>query len=173
MKKTLFTLLLVAFATASFAQNTREDMAARRAEMTQKRAAQLVKAMRLTDEDESWFTELYTEYQDTLNALRQALRPQSQPEEVNGMKDMKKISDDEALQMIQNQFTMEEKQVAVKRAYCEKFATRLTSKQLMLVFMGPAINGNRQREGQQQGGRMPGMPMGPGFGGGWGGPGRF
>lgn len=175
MKKALFTLLVALFATTALAQSEqRENPAARRTEMIQKRAAQLVKAMRLTDEDESWFTELYTEYQDSLYALRQALRPQSQPEEVNGMKDMKKISDEEASQMILNQFTMEEQQVAVKRAYYEQFKNRLTPKQLMLVFMGPAMGGQRQQQGQQQDGMRRGWG-GPGFGGpgGWGGPGRF
>lgn len=177
MKKTLLTLLLAAFATAAFAQSEqREDPAARRAEMTQKRAAALIKTMRLTDEDEAWFTQLYTEYQDTLNALRAALRPKRQPEEVNAMKDMKKLSDEEVSQMILNQFTMEEQQVAVKRAYYEKFSTRLTPKQMMLLFMSPAMGGQRQQQGQQQDGMRRGWGgPGGGFGGpgGWGGPGRF
>lgn len=173
MKKTIFTLLLAIFATAAFAQNEQrsqnsEDMATRRAQMTKQRTTQLIKSMRLTDEDEAWFTQLYTEYQDTLNALRDALRPQSQPEEVSGMKDMKKFSDEEASQMIANQFSMEEQQVAVKRAYYAKFSARLTPKQLMLIFMGPAMNRGQRQQGQQ------GDQMRRGFGGpgGWGG-GRF
>lgn len=176
MKKIVFAVVLALVATAAAGQNNGENPAARRAEMTQKRAAQLVKIMHLTDEDETWFTQLYTEYQDSLRALRAALRPEGQPEEVNGMKEIKKLTDEEAQKMVANQFTMEEKQVAVKRAYYERFSQRLTPKQLVVVFMSPAM-GNRQRDGQQpqQGGRypgMPGMPMGGGFGG-FGGPGRF
>lgn len=176
MKKTIFALMLAFVATAVFAQ--KEDMADRRAEMIQKRATGLVKSMKLTDEDEAWFTSLYTEYQDSLMNLRQALRPEGQPEEVNGMKEMKKYSDEQIQEMIANQFTMEEKQVAVKRAYYEKFAERLTPRQLMMVFMGPGINGARQRGAQQPGGdhMRGGFPGGPGgFGGpgGWGGRGGF
>ena len=154
------------FVGASFAQ--KEDFAARQKEMVEKRAAQLVKNMKLTDEDETWFTQLYTEYQDTLFALRQALRPQSQPEEVNGMKEMKQFSDLEASQMIENQFKMEEQQVAVKRVYYAKFQERLTPKQMMLVFMGPAMN--RQNKNNQNGDDFPRRGMG-GFGGPMGGPG--
>lgn len=172
MRNTILALMLAFVATAVCAQN--EDKAARRAEMIQKRAAALVKAMKITDEDEAWFTGVYTEYQDSLMSLRDALRPEGQPEEVNGMKEMKKYSDEQIQQMISNQFAMEEKQVAVKRAYYQKFAERLTPRQLMLVFMGPGINGARQRGAQQPGGdRMRGgFPGGPGgFGGpgGWGG----
>ncbi|MCQ2293172.1 MAG: hypothetical protein MJZ54_03970 [Bacteroidaceae bacterium] len=170
MKKVLMTLALVLIASGAFAQ--KEDFAARRAEWTQKRAEQLVKNMKLTDEDEGWFKALYIEYQDSLNALRDALRPETQPEEVNGMREMKQFSDEEAQQMLLNQFNMEEKQVAVKRAYYEKFSTRLTPKQMMLVFMGPAMNrggqnGQRGGEGFRRGG------FGPGFGGPGFGPGRF
>lgn len=176
MKKIIFAFMLAFVATAVFAQN--EDRAARRAEMVQKRAAQLVKSMKITDEDEAWFTGLYTEYQDSLMSLRNALRPEGQPEEVNGMKEMKKFTDEQIQQMIANQFAMEEQQVAVKRAYYQKFAERLTPKQLMMVFMGPGINGARQRGAQQQGGDRfrGGFPGGgPGFGGpgGWGGRGGF
>ena len=171
MKKLLMMLALVLLAGNAFAQ--KEDYAERRAEWTQKRAAQLVKNMKLTDEDEDWFKTLYIEYQDSLNALRDALRPQSQPEEVNGMKEMKQYSDVEAQQMILNQFSMEEQQVAVKRAYYEKFRTRLTPKQMMLVFMGPAMSRQGQRD-RQEGDRMRrgGFPGGP-MGGFRGAPGRF
>lgn len=177
MKKTLFTLLLAAFATVVFAQNEQrtqgEDMATRRAQMIKQRTTQLIKSMRLTDEDEAWFTQLYTEYQDSLFSLRDALRPQSQPEEVNGMKDMKKFTDEQAQQMILNQFNMEEKQVTLKRAYYEKFSTRLTAKQLMLLFMGPSMNDRRQQQNGQNRGGYPGQRGWGGPGGGWGGPGRF
>lgn len=75
MKKLLMMLALVLLAGNAFAQ--KEDYAERRAEWTQKRAAQLVKNMKLTDEDEDWFKTLYIEYQDSLNALRDALRPKA------------------------------------------------------------------------------------------------
>lgn len=172
MKKVLMTLALVLIASGAYAQ--KEDFAARRAEWTQKRAEQLVKNMKLTDEDEDWFKALYIEYQDSLNALRDALRPETQPEEVNGMKEMKQFSDVEAQQMLLNQFSMEEKQVAVKRAYYHQFRTRLTPKQLMLVFMGPAMNRGGNQNGQRGEGFRRGGFGGPGMGGlGFGGPGRF
>ena len=167
MKKLFMLAILTMFVGVGFAQKDKNvNFAERQKEMTAKRAAQLIKNMKLTDEDEDWFTQLYTEYQDSLFALRMSLRPHSQPEEVNGMKEMKQFTDEEATKMLENQFQMEEKQVSVKRAYYAKFKERLTPKQMMLVFMGPPMN-LRGKDNNQNQMPMPPHPM-PGFGG-WGG----
>ena len=60
---------------------------------------------------------------------------------------------------IENQLKSDELQVSIKRTYLEKFKTRLTPKQLLLIFKRPAAPGGQNRPG---GGR----PGGQGFPGG-------
>lgn len=181
----LFSALFLCSALNANAQSRRHgsesgDREAQRKEMVQRHADALVQRMSLDEVTAKWFVPLYQEYSEALAAIRYEAMP-SKDKAIDG------LSDEDAERLIIGQFEAEEKSVAVKRTYYERFKQRLTSQQLVKVFAGqPGQHGGQagQRGGQRgghsfDGGRDfgPGGPGGPGFdgpgfGGGFG-PGGF
>ena len=164
MKKFLTLALVALMATTAMAQNEQDERGERRGrkEMSERFVKALAKQLKLDDATTNWFTPLFQEYQDTLQAVRRGNRADE--------KRVKKMSDAEVKDLIQTSFDKEEKVVALKRAYYAKFAEKLTAQQLYQVF-NPQMNrqnlGNNNR--QQGGGFRGGFPGGgPG---GFGGPG--
>lgn len=167
----LFTALLLCGALNASAQGRRHndggDRTAQRQEMVQRQADQLVQRMSLDDVTAQWFVPLYVEYADALFAIRHEAMP-SRDKAIDG------LSDEDAEQLILNQFEAEEKTVALKRSYYERFKQRLTSQQLVKVFaMQPGQRGGQrgQRGGEGFDGGRDFGPGGPGFGGSGFGPG--
>lgn len=169
----LFAALLLCGTLTASAQGRRHhdggDRTAQRQEMVQRQADQLVQRMSLDDVTAQWFVPLYVEYADALYAIRHEAMP-SRDKAIDG------LSDEDAEQLILNQFEAEEKTVALKRSYYERFKQRLTSQQLVKVFaMQPGQRGGQQGSRGQRGGfdgGQEGFGPGPGFGGpGFGGPG--
>lgn len=142
-----------------------------RTEMLQKRASRLASELKLDDETTAWFTPLYVEYQDTLQAINRPKMPKK-----DGEKKSKKteLSDLEAYQLVEDVFAKSEKRVALQREYYKKFKEKLTAKQLVTIFVHENGRPQGQRpQGQhpqmQGGGMQGGFPGGPdgGFGGGF------
>ena len=157
MKKLIF--VLCAFLALGVSANAQSDDKKKSKEkkdsreLLQRRAVRLAEQMKLNQETAVWFTPLYVEYSDTLRKAMRLSRPKAE-----GMK-AASLTDEEVLQQIENQLKSDELQVSIKRTYLEKFKTRLTPKQLLLIFKRPAAPGGQNRPG---GGR----PGGQGFPGG-------
>lgn len=172
MKKfILAALALVLVSTAAMAQrgNNRQFNPA---QMYQTMAENLAKQLKLKNEKADQFKLLYIDYQ---NARANAENP-------NGAKadekiDVKKMTDEEANALIQQQLAGQEAQLAVDKEYLAKFLEILTpvetaqvfvrrlSMQNMMGGMGNSMRG-MNRGGFGGGGFGGGMPGG-GFGGGF------
>lgn len=168
----LFSALLLCGALNANAQSRRHggeggDREAQRKEMVKRHADTLVERMSLDDVTAKWFVPLYVEYSEALAAIRHEAMPSKD-------KAIDSLSDEDAEQLIVGQFEAEEKTVAVKRDYYERFKQRLTMQQLVKVFAGQTgqRGGQRGQRGGEgfDGGRDFG-PGGPGFGGSGFGPG--
>ena len=74
------------------------------------------------------------------------------------------MTDDEALAAVEKMFASQERVLAVKRAYYERFKEKLTPQQLFRLFRP---KNERRRAAQGPGQFGPGMPPPPGMGGGF------
>ncbi len=175
MKKSVF---LFAFATLTLgnalnvnAQND-NDRAARRQEMQARITEQLIKDLKLTDEQKAKFEPIFANYQKELAALRQD-QNRDQAEQRN----KKDLTEAEATAQLQEVFTRQEEQIQqsqlrldIQKKYCAELSGVLTPQQLLKVFQ-PQQNRNRQG-GQGNRGGFGGQRGGfGGPGGGFGGPG--
>ena len=140
-------------------------------EMYTRAGERLAKQMKLDDEKKQTFLVLYLDYMAT---RQNAGDPKG--EELNGQDekiDMKKLTDAQATELIQKQFTKQEKQLAVDKEYYAKFLEILTPAQTAQIYLqqGGQRGGFRQNggEGGGQRGGMGGGPRGGGMGGNGGG----
>lgn len=152
-----------------------------------KQATRMASELKLDDKTQAWFIPLYAEYQDTLRSLRRPveMRVQSkkgkackqglasdangQAPDVKGKTPQAKLgrlqlTDAEALQRIEENFSRTEREVALKRVYMARFQEKLTPQQLFVIFCRSSMQ-QRPQKGRPQGGMQGGgRPMG-GFGG--------
>lgn len=165
MKKAVLTVLLFTFAAlVAMAQNAngrrqRFDPT----EVHARTAERLVKQMKLDDEKEEAFKVLYLDYQ---TARSNAANPKGGNE--NEEVDLKKITDEQAMELIEKRLSAQEAQLKVDREYLPKFLELITPAQAAHVFVGRtgaqgsrSVQGSMMRPGGMMGG---GMNMG-GFGG--------
>lgn len=142
-----FTLaaLALAFACslpASAQRGQRNTDPAAQKERVAQRAAREAQRLKLSDETTAKFVPLYTAYLDSLDSLRRDARPEGK---------MKEMTDEQALQRVEQRFTMQEREVAIKRAFLEQLRPMLTAKQIFQVF-NPVQMRPRPQRGQQMGG---------------------
>lgn len=137
-------------------------------EMFNRQAERLVKQLKLEDEKKDVFTVLYLDYQA---ARQNATHPKGEDDSDERI-DIKKLTDEQATQLIEKQFAQTEAQLTVDKEYYKKFLEILTPSQTAQIFIRQRA-GNRA--GNMQGGQRPGGGRGQGgqggFGGGFGGPG--
>lgn len=74
------------------------------------------------------------------------------------------LTDAEALQRIEENFSRTEREVALKRVYMDRFQEKLTPQQLFVIFCRSSMQQRPQKERPQGGMQGGGRPMG-GFGG--------
>ena len=158
-----------------------------RKEISTKQATRMASELKLDDKTQAWFIPLYAEYQDTLRSLRrpagmpapekkdkaskqdqapdaQGQAPDANDEKPQAKRGSKQLTDAEALQQIEENFSCTEREVALKRSYLARFKEKLTPQQLYTIFCRPAMQ-QRPQNGRSQGGMNGGgRPMG-GFGG--------
>ena len=129
MKKKILMFLLVSLVGAgSYVQaQDRDQINERIKAYSEKMTKNLAKELDLDKETEKWFVDLYQEYQDTLRAVRG-------PQRINE-KVLKKMSDEQATQMVEDIFTLSEYRVALQRAYYVRFKEKLNAKQLVKIFL--------------------------------------
>lgn len=166
------TLLLAFCALTAAAQESSDQRREREnnvdiTEIYNRQATQLAKQMKLSGDTKDLFTILYLDYQ---NARHNAANPEGGDSEgTEQQADLKEITDDEALEMIEANFDRQEKQLAVDREYLPKFLEIITPAQAARLFLQ---QGMRPTSGNQRGqGGGPDGGMGGGPGGGMGGPG--
>ncbi|MEE1415495.1 MAG: hypothetical protein U0J92_08525 [Prevotellamassilia sp.] len=152
-----------------------------------KQATRMASELKLDDKTQAWFIPLYAEYQDTLRSLRRPVEMRvqskkgkackqglasdanSQAPDVKGKTPQAKLgrlqlTDAEALQRIEENFSRTEREVALKRVYMARFQEKLTPQQLFVIFCRSSMQ-QRSQKGRPQGGMQGGgRPMG-GFGG--------
>lgn len=165
MKKLILSALaLVLVSVATMAQNNNGGQRQRMtpAEMYNLQAERLAKQMKLNDEKSESFKVLYLDYQ---TARHNAENPKGEDKKAERI-DYKKMTDEQATELIQKSFAAQEAQLAVDKAYLPKFLEILTPVQAAQIFIRRA--GNMQQGGfnpQQRGmgGRPGGMGMGGGF----------
>ncbi len=164
----LSALTLVLVSVAAMAQNGNGGQRMRfdPTEMYNRQAERLVKQMKLDDDKAEVFKVLYLDYQ---TERRNAANPKGENAEDERV-DMKKLTDEQAAELIQKQFASQEAQLKVDKDYLPKFLEILTPVQAAQVY----IQRGGQRGGMGQNGGFQGRPGG-GFGGGFpnGGPGGF
>lgn len=145
-----------------------------------KQATRMASELKLDDKTQAWFIPLYAEYQDTLRSLRRPVemraqskkgkaRKQGQAPDVKGETPQAKLgrlqlTDAEALQRIEENFSRTEREVALKRVYMARFQEKLTPQQLFVIFCRSSMQQRSQKERPQGGMQGGGRPMG-GFGG--------
>lgn len=161
-KKMMMFLFIALMGAGTCAQaQSRDKMAERLKAYSEKMTKSLAKDLDLDEETEKWFIDLYQEYQDTLLTTRGPQRLSD--------KQLKKMSDDEATQVVEDIFQAGEKKVALQRAYYARFKEKLNAKQLVKVFSPNPRNFMMANPGSMN--RMRSYPGGGagGFGGGMGG----
>lgn len=152
-----------------------------------KQATRMASELKLDDKTQAWFIPLYAEYQDTLRSLRRPVEMHAQSKkgkackqglasDANGQApDVKgetpqaklgrlQLTDAEALQRIEENFSRTEREVALKRVYMARFQEKLTPQQLFVIFCRSSMQQRPQKERPQGGMQGGGRPMG-GFGG--------
>ena len=135
-------------------------------EMNNRQAERLAKQMKLDDDKAEAFKVLYLDYQ---NARQNAANPKGEKENDDKV-DFKKLTDEQATELIQKQFTTQEAQLNVDKEYLPKFLEILTPAQAAQVYVRRmGMSGNMRQGGQGRPGGFPGG--GPGGGGGF--PGGF
>ena len=172
MKRLIVMALAVVLVSAvSFAQNNNRSNRRQRntAEMQARMAERLADQMKLDKDKQELFKVLYLYYQ---TARQNAVNPKGEEEE---RIDLKKISDEEATQLIDKQLKGQEAQLAVDKEYLPKFLEILTPSQAAYIYVrGANVRGNNNSGGRQGGfgGGFPGggFPGGGFPGGGFGGP---
>lgn len=177
MHTRLLTLALLLCALTATAQESSDQRREREnnidiTEIYNRQATQLAKQMKLDSDTKELFTILYLDYQ---NARHNAANPTGGDSEgTEQQADLKEITDDEALELIEKNFDRQEKQLAVDKEYLPKFLEIITPAQAARMFLQ---QGMRPTSGNQRGGRdggPDGMGGGPGgMGGPGGGPGGF
>lgn len=150
------------------AQNNNE---ARRAEAIARQVERLEKDLKLTDDQKAKFKDIYTRYQEELQALRQN-QPRNQADNNDSKKE---LTDEEATAQLAEVFARQEQQLQqqqarldVQKKYCAELSQILTPQQLLKVFQpqwGRGQQGNNNR-GNFGGGRGGFGGGGGGFGGG-------
>lgn len=168
-------LLMAVLLMASTSVWAQDEMSQRRermsniniAEVYNRQAQRWVKQLKLKKDKEDLFTVLFLDWQ---NARHNAVNPNGGDAENNAqMTDFEKVSDEDAMKAIQDNFVRQEKQVAVDREYLPKFLEMLTPQQAAQLF----LNQQARRATGNGGFPMGGMRGGGGFGGGgFGGGGR-
>lgn len=176
---TLAVLLCVSYAQAQNQGNRRSRQRMDPTEMYNRNAERMAKQMKLDDEKTQLFTVLYLDY---MNARQNAAYPKGEEQNEQQI-DMKKLTEEQAKELIEKQFNRTEAQLKVDKEYYPKFLEFLTAVQTSQVFLrGMNMGGNRQggnvngpRGGGGFGGGFPGggFPGGGDFGGGFGGGGGF
>ncbi len=169
MHKTIMIFCLLAAVACGTAgaqsRNDKEDKGAK--QRTERMATQVAKNLKLDDETAEWFKPVYVEMQDSLRNIRR-----------NARADRKQLSKDnapteeEAAQLIEENFEAAEKETAVKRVYYSKLRERLTAVQLLQIFARPALPGGRNTTRPDRN-RFPGGGPGDFPGGGFPGNGDF
>lgn len=151
-------LAMILATSTALAQNEQGQRRARMntTEMFNRQAERLAKTMKLDDEKTELFTVLYLDYQTT---RMNAANPKGENDEQERI-DMKKITDEQATELINKQLARTEAQLKVDKEYLAKFLEFLTPTQVVNIFAP-------QRNARNMGGERP-----QGFGrGGFGGPG--
>ena len=171
MKKFLITALaLVLVSAVAMAQNNRNRNRQNPAEMYTTMAENLAKQLKLKKEKAETFKLLYVDYQNARRAAQGAAGDFTAE-----VPDVKKMTDEEANQLIQEQFDSQLKQVAVDKEFLPKFLEILTPVEAAQVFvtrlsMQSMMGGNMGNMMRGMGGARMG---GGGFGGGGFGGGGF
>lgn len=130
---------------------------------SQRVARMMAQQLKLNGDTATWFTQLYTEYQDTLHAVRFRM-PRTQ-----GKRGVQ-LSNEAATAQIEAALTANERAAAIKRSYAARFAEQLTPQQVLKVL---TFNPQQQMQQRQINPRQGFAPMGgqgmPGGHGGFGG----
>lgn len=167
--KHIFTfIVLVVFCTSVSAQDNQQQGRRRRmdaTEMFNRNAERLVKQLKLDDEKKDMFTVLYLDY---MAARQNAAHPKGETDD-NANVDFKKITDEEAKELVEKQFARTEAELKVDRDYYTKFLDILTPAQAAQVFVRGAGRGMEGMNGRRPEGFGRGGFGGGGFGGGFGG----
>lgn len=165
--KTNFFIATAIFCLVSFSASAQDGNNRRqrfdRAEMIQRYADRLAQQMNLSEEKSSTFKVLFMDYQ---MARQNAANPKGENEQPENV-DMKKLSDEQASELVQKHFAAQEAQLKVDKEYYPKFLEILTPSQAAQVFVPQRGMGQR---GQGQRGRNGGGRQGGGngnFGGGY------
>lgn len=148
-------LLTLAPATMMQAQTEQNKPQARRERsqsgmQTQRLARQMAQQLKLSGDTATWFTQLYTEYQDTLRAVRFRM-PRTQGKRAVQM------SAEAAKAQIEALLTANERADAIKRSYATRFAEQLTPQQVLKVL---TFNPQQQMLQRQINPRQGFAPMG-------------
>jgi len=162
----LAVLLCVGSAQAQDQGGRRQRQRMNTTEMYTRNAERMVKQMKLDEEKAQLFTVLYLDY---MTARQNAANPKGEEETDNQKIDMKKLTEEQAKELIEKQFRKTEAQVKVDREYYPKFLEILTAVQTTQVFLRGGMGG--RQGGNNDGMRGGGFPGGgfPGGGGDFGG----
>lgn len=160
MKKTILMLaalfMMFAAMNETYAQRPGMDPEMR-AEFARMAAQKVAGELKLDKSEREWFEPLYMEYADSLRKAQKIDLPEKN-------KEIKEMTDDDALAAVEKMFASQERALAVKRAYYARFKEKLTPQQLFRLFR-PKNERRRAALGPGQFG--PGMPPPPGMGGGF------
>lgn len=166
MKKIFLTLIVCALCGAMSAQNQDEERAARMKERQQKQTETLIKDLKLTDEQETTFREIYTRYQAELATTVQV---PTQDEQTKSQSKKKELTEAEATTQLNAYFEKQAAQVAsqqqrleIQKKYLPEFSALLTPQQVLKIYQPTRQNQDRNRNNR---GGYPGDDRG-GFGGG-------
>lgn len=160
MKTNVRYFTLVALGSLMFlsatAQNSRQSAQRRRVQQMK----DIVKELKLDDNQTALFTEVYTAYQDSLESLR----PTASRE--RGKK-QKELTEDEAAERLQTQLDREERRLALKRTLCEQLRDKgFTAVQILKIINPRPSAADRSSQRQMGNGGFP-PPPGGGFPGGF------
>ena len=128
-----------------------------RAELAKMAAQNVAGELTLDKAEREWFEPLYMEYADSLRKAQKIDLPAPNPA-------LPELTDDAALEAVEKMFASQQRALAVKRAYYERFKEKLTPQQLFRLFRP---KNERRRAAQGPGQFGPGMPPPPGMGGGF------
>ena len=98
-----------------------------RAEFAKMAAQKVAGELKLDKAEREWFEPLYMEYADSLRKAQKIDLPEKN-------KEIKEMTDDDALAAVEKMFASQERALAVKRAYYARFKEKLTPQQLFRLF---------------------------------------
>ena len=158
-KKYLFILALgCLIASPAAAQNSRRNAQKQRVQQMK----EIVKELKLDDNQTALFTELYTNYQTALDSIN--------PKSADRKKDQDsktELTEEEAADKLAKQLDREEQRVTLKRNFCDQLKQKgFTAVQILKIINHRPAASRNQQFNNMQGGFMP-PPPGGGF------PGRF